>query len=167
MVLLSSLVVACGPKLTPCSGSSCPNISGTYGVDTSTTSGSCDFTPYTLASSITLEQGTDPSQVALGILDQVNQQTLTLTGTIYQPGSKDPASTLGSISLTRQASRLASTGSTTQMDFQITLSASVSKDTKNGTLVLAGNLLTMNLPSTTTTQSCTVTVTFSASEKAP
>jgi len=170
VVLLSSVLVwGCGSSLTACkAGSTCNAVAGSYGVDTTQTQGSCDFTPYTLPSTLTVQQNADLTQVSVGILDQVNQQSLELTGPLYAPSSSAKTD-LGTISLTRRTSRLATAGSSTQVDLQIILSASVTNDKdKSGNYILSGSLATMNIPSGTAgAKSCTVTVSFSASMPAP
>ncbi len=170
VVLLSSVLVwGCGKPLDACkSGSTCNPIAGSYGVDTTQTQGSCEFTPYTLPSTLTVQQNADLTQVSVGILDQVNQQSLELTGPLYAP-STSAKTDLGTISLTRRTSRLATSTGANQVDLQIVFSASVTNDkAKSGNYVLSGSLATMDIPSGTgSTKSCTVTVSFSASMPAP
>jgi hypothetical protein len=158
---LTLVLTRCGPPPEVCTAN-CPNVAGFFTVDTSQASGQCDFMPLIITGSVTIQQSADTTSVAASVRDTVSQDQIPLSGEVYRPGERDPADTVGSFSMLGQFVRPAFEDDPRLVTLRLVLSGSVSED--GDQRVLNGSLTTTDI-TPGTVGSCSVTITFSATDR--
>jgi hypothetical protein len=156
-VLLALVASGCDTSQGPCS-QNCPNIAGVYSIDNTVPTGECGFSPYLLAPSVEIQQGSQGRKMSFRVIDPTTQLEVPLSGDVYAPDKG--GGLIGSFRITSRTTRLASRTSEQLVTLDVTATGSVS-------LVEDRRVLsaTLNTTDATSGRGCTATLSVTGASR--
>lgn len=122
MVLALYGASACGPQGAPCVGDACPQVAGTYALQSSSVVGTCAFVPLLPGPSLELEQSEDGSRLLATFIDPVNRIEVTLSGDLLV---SDESPDTATFVMNSRFPRLLRSGSPATVDMHVTFSGAI------------------------------------------